>query len=378
METWINGIRQILDNMLELTILLQQIPAPTFHEAERAQFVRERFIAEGLGSVTIDKAGNVLGCLKGRGDCRPLIVSAHLDTVFPESTDLTIYRKPGVIQGPGIGDNSLGVAGLLGLLWALRAQPETGNLPGDLWLVANTGEEGLGNLRGMRSLVERFGTEALAYLVIEGLSFGQVFNRGLGVQRFRIQVDTPGGHSWVDYGKPSAVHELTALVNRITGLSLPKKPRTTLNVGVISGGTTVNTIASTAYLELDLRSENLSALADLVDKVQHQVQFLQREQVRVECTLIGQRPAGRISARHPLVLLAQRCLEAQGVPAPLNIGSTDANVPLSQGLPSVCVGLTRGSGAHTLQEQILTAPLSQGLIQLVMLVKGSFWELPNA
>ena len=371
METW------ILDDLLELTIQLQQIPAPTFHEAERAQFLRERFIADSLTSVEIDPTGNVFGCLKGRGDCRPLIISAHLDTVFPEDTDLTVHRMPGAIQGPGIGDNSLGVAGLLGLLWSLRSRPGIDLLPGDLWLVANTGEEGLGNLRGMRSLVERFGSDVLAYLVLEGMSFGQVFNRGLGVQRYCIQVETPGGHSWVDYGKPSAVHELTALANRLVGLPLPKKPRTTLNIGVISGGTTINTIASKAYLELDLRSENVDALADLTDKVQRQVQLVQREKIHAECTLIGQRPAGKISSRHPLVLLAQRCLEAQGVPAPLNIGSTDANVPLSLGLPAVCVGLTRGSGAHTLQEHIQIAPLSQGLDQLVMLVRGAFRDLPK-
>lgn len=378
MEIPMKDGHQLVDQLLELTIRLQQIPAPTFFEAKRAQFVRECFCAEKLELVEVDNTGNVLGCLKGSGDSRPVIVSAHLDTVFPESTDLTFQREPGVIRGPGIGDNSLGVAGLLGLLWALRSQADSCQLPGDLWLVANTGEEGLGNLRGMRSLVERFGKDALAYIIIEGMSFGQIYNRGLGVQRYRIQVDTPGGHSWVDYGKPSAVHELAALASRLAGLALPQKPRTTLNVGVISGGTTVNTIASTAYLELDLRSENLNSLADLVDKVHHQMQNIQKEQVRVKCTLIGQRPAGKISARHPLVLLAQRCLEAQGVPAPLNIGSTDANVPLSQGLPAVCVGLTRGSGAHTLQEQILTAPLAQGLNQLVMLVKGVFAELQNA
>jgi acetylornithine deacetylase/succinyl-diaminopimelate desuccinylase-like protein len=365
----------LLERVLDLAVQVQQIPAPTFFESGRAKFVQERFLSEGLTSVGLDQAGNVLGCLKGRGESRPLVVSAHLDTVFPFGVDLAIRRTPGLIQGPGIGDNSLGVAGLFGLLWFLRSQPETLPLPGDLWLVANTGEEGLGNLRGMFALVERFGKEALAYLVIEGMSFGQVFNRGLGVQRYRIQVNTPGGHSWVDYGKPSAVHELVLLANRLVGLPLPKKPRTSLNIGVISGGTTVNTIAATATLELDLRSENVNALTDLSSEVQHQVQSLLREQVCVECTLIGQRPAGKLSSRHPLVLLAQRCLETQGVPAPLNIGSTDANAPLSQGFPAVCVGLTRGSGAHTLQEQILTSSLAQGLNQLAMLVNGAFREL---
>ena len=195
-----------------------------------------------------------------------IIVTAHSDTVFPLDTDLTISYQPGTIHGPGIGDNSLGVAGLFGLLWQLR-QSET-TLPGDLWLVANVCEEGLGDLKGMRAVVDRFGDEPRAYIVVEGMALGQVYHRGLGVQRYRITAKGQGGHSWVDYGTPSAIHELATLVTRIAALKLPEKPRTTLNVGIISGGTSVNTVAAEASLQLDLRSEGREALASLIQQVE--------------------------------------------------------------------------------------------------------------
>jgi acetylornithine deacetylase/succinyl-diaminopimelate desuccinylase-like protein len=224
----------------------------------------------------------------------------------------------------------------------------------------------------MRRVVERFGDRPLAYLVLEGMSLGQVYHRGLGVRRYRITARTPGGHSWVDFGRPSAIHELAKLVTRLTALPLSKRPRCSLNVGVIAGGTSVNTIAAEAWLELDLRSESAQALLNLVEEVETLVVGAGCEDVRVCMDAIGERPLGRIPARHPLVLLARRCLEAQGIKPNLSIGSTDANVPLNRGLPAVCLGLSTGARAHTLQEFIYTAPLQKGLACLVDVVEGAF------
>jgi acetylornithine deacetylase/succinyl-diaminopimelate desuccinylase-like protein len=362
-----------ITRLLNLAIAIQQIPAPTFHEAERAEFVRARFAEEGLQDVEIDPAGNVyarLGTVKSppssNAQGKPLVVSAHLDTVFPGNVDLSIQREPERILGPGIGDNSLGVAGLFGLLWALRERKLS--LPGDLWLVANVCEEGLGNLRGMRALVDRFGSRPLAYIVVEGMALGQIYQRGLGVQRYRLSVRTAGGHSWIDYGQPSAVHELTALSTRITALELPRQPRTTLNVGVISGGSSVNTIAAEAMLELDLRSESAAALEALVCQVEQIVQSVQKPGVRIELESIGQRPSGELPAEHRLVKLGQDCLRSVGIEARLNIGSTDANLPLSLGIPSITIGLTTGGKAHSVHEYINVAPLEKGVEQLVQLV----------
>ena len=363
----------LINRILDLAVDIQQIPAPTFHEQQRARFIGAQFETEGLCDVSVDGPGNVFGRLPGTGDALPLVVTAHSDTVFPTSTHLKAQRETEKIAGPGIGDNSLGVAGLLGLLWILRQRGIS--LPGDLWLVANVGEEGLGDLRGMRAVVERFGGQILAYLILEGMALGQIYHRGLGVRRYRITAQSAGGHSWVDFGRPSAIHELAELVTRLAALPLPSRPRTTLNVGMIGGGTSVNTIAAEAHLELDLRSEGLRSLEGLAGRVESLVWEANRPGVQFSAEVVGQRPVGKISSSHPLVRLVKRCLEEQGIRPSLTIGSTDANIPLSLGLPAVCLGLTTGNGAHTVEEYIHTAPLGQGLEQLVAVVERAFGEL---
>lgn len=357
-----------LQSLLNLAIEIQQIPAPTFQEQPRAELVRSRFLSEGLSDVEMAVPGNVYACLRASRPQRPpLVVTAHLDTVFPLETDLTVRRKDGKIYGPGLGDNALGVAGLFGLLWALRKENIT--LPFDLWLVATVGEEGLGDLRGMKAAVERFGREVLAYLVLEGMALGHIYHRALGVRRYRITARTAGGHSWADYGKPSAIHELAKLIVALERLPMPAGGRSTLNVGTIRGGASVNTIAAEASLELDLRSERRETLDALVQQVEKLCRQAERPGVTIECQQVGARPAGEIPASHPLVHSAVQCLEEQGLEARLTIGSTDANVPISLGIPAICLGLTTGGGAHTVHEHIYTAPLEQGMRQLLCLVR---------
>lgn len=365
----------LVQRVLDRAVAVQQTPAPTFAEVHRAAFVQEGFQAEGLADIRRDELGNVFGRLAGSRSGRPVVVSAHTDTVFPASTDLGLRREADKIYGPGIGDNSLGVAGLFGLIWMLRQRgAPSGNIdiPGDIWLVANVGEEGLGDLGGMRAVVDHFKDSPRAYLILEGMALGQVYHRALGVQRYRITVNTTGGHSWVDYGRPSAIHELAVLVTRLMNLPISRSPRTSLNVGKISGGTSVNTIAPEAMLELDLRSEGERTLKNLIGRVQHLVAAAERADVKASYQVIGSRPAGRIPAEHPLVGLAQRCLAEQGIRPNLAIGSTDANIPLSRGLPAVCIGLSTGHGAHTVQEYIHTSPLAAGLAQLEALTLGVF------
>jgi len=360
----------ITQRTLDLAIEIQQIPAPTFDEGERAVLVRERFKAEGLTDIEVDSLGNVFARLPSEGHAKPVIVSAHSDTVFPKHIDLSVKRTADEIRGPGIGDNSLGVAGLFSVLWMLKAHGII--LPGDLWLVANMGEEGLGDLKGMRAVVDRFNDRPLAYIVLEGLSLGQIFHRALGVQRYRISAQTDGGHSWANYGVPSAVHELASLVTKLTALKLSRIPRTTLNVGIFTGGTSINTIAAQASLELDLRSEEPSALQNLIRQVESLVTKAHRPGLHFNIKIIGQRPVGGIAVRHPLVQLAKDALASQGLQAYFNIGSTDANIPLSRGLPCVCIGLTQGGGAHTPHEFIDTQLLEKGLNQLIALVRGAY------
>lgn len=359
-----------LDRVVSMAVAIQQIPAPTFSEKLRADFIFDQFKNMNLQQVTRDSVDNIYACLPGLGTSLPLVASAHTDTVFPFNTDLQLSRTKRSLTAPGIGDNSLGVAGLFALVWLLRQHNIT--LPGDMWLVANTAEEGLGNLRGMNAVVERFGSRVLAYLVLEGMALGQVYHRALGVQRFRISVNTAGGHSWVNYGNPSAIHELSHLIVQLTQIPLPEKPRTTMNVGVIQGGTSINTIAPDASLDLDLRSEDSSTLNNIATRIGELVLAAQRPGVQVSIEQIGLRPAGEIPATHPLVTLARKCLADQGISARLNIGSTDANLPLSQGLPAICIGLTIGRGGHTTSETIELPPLASGLSQLLALVQGIY------
>ena len=359
--------------MLDLAITIQQIPAPTFEEGPRGEYMRARFLERGLVDVEMDALGNVYARLPGAGARPPLVVSAHLDTVFPAHTNLELVRSGKTVCGPGIGDNSLGLAGLLGLLWGME---ELGlELPGDLWLAANVGEEGLGDLRGMRAVVDRFGRDVLAYLVLEGMALGQVYHRGLGVRRYRIAARTQGGHSWVDFGQPSAIHALGALIARLDKIALPEEPRTTLNVGVIAGGTSVNTIAAEACMELDLRSTSQLALDDLDGVVDRLIGAVDGQGVRFTREVIGDRPFGELPPGHPLVQLARESLESAGIQPRLNVGSTDANIPLSRGLPAVCLGISTGGGAHTVGETINVPPIAQGLAQLLEFVTRVYARL---
>jgi acetylornithine deacetylase/succinyl-diaminopimelate desuccinylase-like protein len=356
----------LVDRLLDLAVKIQQVPAPTFKEKKRALLVRELFRGERLQDVAMDQFHNVYARLPGRSTSGPLIVTAHLDTVFAGSSN-PLAREHDRIHGPGIGDNSLGVAALLGLVWMLR--DDGSERDSDVWLVANSCEEGLGDLRGMKGVVRRFGADVQGYLVLEGTALAQVYHRAVGVQRYRVSVGTTGGHSWSDYGQPSAVHELASIVTQLTALPLPTRPRTTMNVGTISGGSGVNVLASQAQFELDLRSEEADALGALVASVEERIRSARRAGVEVEMEVVGQRPAGEIPADHPLVQLAVACLADEGLNATLTSGSTDANIPLSKGFPAIVLGITTGAGAHTQHEYIDTAPVAKGMRQLANFVR---------
>jgi len=355
--------------VLDLAMQIQQIPAPTFSEGMRGEFVRSLFVNEKLEDISMDSLGNIYGRLPGKQKkAKALIVSAHLDTVFPTGTKLQIREEAGRVFAPGIGDNSIGVAALSGILWSIREQKL--GLDHDIWFVANVGEEGLGDLRGMRAVVDRFGDDVIGYLVLEGLALGHVYHRAIGVRRYRITAKTRGGHSWSDYGQPSAVHELAEMITQLTSIRLPREPRTTMNVGLIHGGTGVNVLAAEAKCELDLRSEDPAMLARVASQVEDIIFHWGRDGVKVQAEIIGERPAGEILADHPLVKLATGCLYAQGLDAVLTTGSTDANIPLSRNIPAVVMGVTTGNGAHTLNEYIDTEPIEQGMESLIGFIKA--------
>lgn len=352
-------------------IALQQIAAPTFAEAPRASEMYKRFSALGLANISFDALGNVVARLPG-ASAAPVLVTAHLDTVFEGTTDLHISRDGCRITGPGIGDNALGLAGLLELARVL--QTANMQLPGDLWLAANVGEEGLGDLRGMRQLHARFGKQASATIVVEGAAYGRVTHRAVGARRFRISAQTAGGHSWNDAGLPSAIHELVRCAGQLLQMRLSTEPRVTLNIGRITGGTSINTIAGSAQLELDLRSEDNA----LLEKAALQAKAIMAgmpasSDVKLTCEECGNRPTGAIVAHHPLPLLALAALKHVGhTGGQLCASSTDANIPLSAGCAAVCIGLCGGGNAHRMDEFIDTTALAAGLAQMLLVVRGAF------
>ena len=372
------------DQVVATAVAIQQIAAPTFAEGERARFIQSQFEALGLCDVAHDALFNVYGRFPAAapGNQPPVIISAHMDTVFPIETDLTVRRDGRYIYGPGLGDNATGVAGILHLAQALSEHNLS--LAADLWFVANVGEEGLGDLRGMQVVVKRFGREA-SYIVVEGGLYGQISHQAIGVRRFRIEVTAGGGHSWGNFGRASAIHELAHLIVEIDRLVVATSPKTTYNVGVIEGGMSVNSIAQSASLLLDLRSEDAAALDGLVKTVETIVDGGRKRarkkgysDVAITMTQIGNRPAGQIPRQTPLVAWAEAALHFVGCQQIAYVASsTDANVPLGQGIPAVCVGLTESGNAHRQDEFIDPTYLPNGLNHLLLLALAATGSWPE-
>lgn len=365
-----NRLPQLAAWVIEQGIAIQQIPAPTFAEQHRADYVAGIFGQLGLQDIFIDEMANVYGRLPGaQADLPATMIAAHTDTIFAADTDLSLRRETSLIYAPGLGDNSMGVSGMLGLAWFLQAEQITPMC--DLWFVATTREEGLGDLGGMRAAFERLRDKIDGVINLEGLAYGHIYHAGIAVRRLNISVSTPGGHSWLHFGRPSAVHTLVEIAARITALQPTKSPRTTFNIGMIKGGEAINAIATHAELWLDLRSEDRDALARLEKQVRAALENVKHPDIQVQVDVVGDRPAGYLAPSHPLVQLAVGVLERQGIQASLETGSTDANIPLSQGCPAVTIGITRGGNAHRLDEYIEIEPVAAGMRQLIVLAMAA-------
>jgi acetylornithine deacetylase/succinyl-diaminopimelate desuccinylase-like protein len=346
-------------------IRICEIPAPTFAEGERAAYVRERFARLGLCNVTIDAAGNVLGVRPGTGGGPNLAVGAHLDTVFPAGTDVTVKRDGTRLLAPGIGDNSVGLAALLAVVDALNVGGV--KTAGDLYLTANVGEEGLGDLKGMRAFMADVKAHVAAVIAVEGMKLNRLIHVAVGSRRYKVVFTARGGHSWGHFPAPSAIHIMARAIADISRLEVPADPKTTYNVGVIHGGTTVNTIAAEADMLLDMRSVDPRALAELERRV---LAIIERTAAdgdgRAALELVGDRPAGSIPATHPVVLTCRAVHQALGLRTFSEASSTDCNVPLSLGVPAVCLSVTEGANEHRLDEFIETGPIPTGVKNVLL------------
>jgi len=325
---------------------ITEIPAPPYKENRRAEYVLKRFVELGFKEASIDAEGNVIALRKGSGGGRPkLVVSAHLDTVFPEGTDVTVKEKDGVILAPGIGDDSRGLAALLSLIKSLNANAIT--TVGDLMLVGTVGEEELGNLRGVKALF-RDHTDIDGFISIDGLGVARVVNQATGSHRYEMIFKGPGGHSFQEFGLPSAIHAMGRAIARISDLQTPSDPKTTFTVGTVNGGTSVNAIAAEAKMTVDMRSNSTEELlkleARLLDLVkQAAVEENARwksDKLSVEIKLIGDRPAGIVALDAPIVQATQRAVAAiaRGPRVTFAGSSTDSNLAMSLGIPAVTIG----------------------------------------
>jgi tripeptide aminopeptidase len=347
----------------ELARRICVVPAPTGNEWERARLVASLCQEQGYAP-EIDTIGNVYIRRGNREDGPVLMLLAHTDTVFPQTTPISVERQGDILRGPGIGDNSVNVAAMISSLAVLDELERESDA--DIVAVANVGEEGLGNLLGARVAVERYRERLGAVIAIDG-SLGKLVHVAVGSKRWRITVSGPGGHSYGDFGTPSAIHGLGRIIAALAQLEVPQQPKTTFNIGLIEGGTSINTIAPHASALLDLRSTDSAALNQIADQARRTIEQSVGLGLSTEIAILGERPAGMRSQSDPLVQLAAEAITWVGREPKYEASSTDANIPISLNIPAVCIGITQVESVHTLGEFLYVPPIGDGLALLTRL-----------
>jgi len=338
-------------------IVINEVPAPPFHEKARAQYYKARLEALGLAEVCEDAEGNVFGVYKGTGDGPRVFVSAHLDTVFGEGTDVSVQEKDGLLYAPGISDNSRGLAAILSVIRSLKDADI--NTVGDIVFGGDVGEEGLGDLRGVKAFFAE-NKDIDGYIAVDGIKEQIITYLATGSRRYEITYRGRGGHSWNAFGLPSAIHALGRAIAKIGEVQTPTEPKTTFTVGTITGGTSVNSIAAEASMLLDLRSASEAELKKLETTVMEMLTEAANEEnarwnsndIKVEIKLVGNRPAGQQAPDANIVQAAWAATEALGIiPEFGPASSTDANLPMSLGIPAIRIcGGGREDHNHSLNE----------------------------
>ena len=370
----LEAIRASEPQTIEDQVRLCEIEAPPFKEAKRAEAYARMFREAGLQNVRIDKEGNVLGDRPGALPRPRLVFSAHLDTVFPEGTDVKVKREGTLLRGPGIGDDCRGLAVLLAVIRTMnQAKLQT---PGTITFVGTVGEEGLGDLRGVKYLFnEGLKGEIDRFVSIDGTGLG-ITHIAVGSLRYRVTFKGPGGHSYGAFGLSNPLHALGRAVEKISQFEVPSDPKTTFNVGRVGGGTSVNAIPFEAWFEMDMRSASPSALQAIDARFHRAVDESVKEEdarwkknvLTVDKALVGNRPAGQTPANAPIVQAAVSVTRALGFPVTLDEGSTDSNIPMNLGIPAITVdGGGRGREAHALGESFDSTNSWQGSQRALLL-----------
>ncbi len=359
-------------------IRICEIPAPPFKEDERARYISRRFEELGLERVRVDREGNVIAERPGSRSRAGVIVSAHLDTIFPENTDVRVKREGRRLYAPGISDNTCGVVSLLALARAL----DLGDVKTDstIYFVATVGEEGQGNLRGVRHLFTEgeFKNGVDAFISLDGPGVERITHRALGSRRYRVTMSGPGGHSWGDFGVVNPVHALGRAIARFAAYPAPLAPRTSYNIGVIEGGSSVNAIPEQASMTVDMRSVSSEEIEKLEAFLRRVVELAAREEnsqramsgtrLTYELEQVGDRPSGQTPVESAIVQTAIMCSRALGIEPRLDCSSTDSNIPISLGIPAITIGCGGvSSNCHTLGEWYEPLGRELGLKRLLLL-----------
>lgn len=355
-------IKSIETQTLADQVKICEIPAPPFKEEKRAAYLKQRFAELGLKNVRIDKVGNVIGEKPGSTAKPTLVLAAHLDTVFPEGTDIAVTRTDSSLKAPGISDDSRGLAVILAVALALNeANIRT---QGMIIFVADVGEEGLGDLRGTRHLFsEELKDRITHFITVDGTGLKST-SKAVGSNRYKVTFKGPGGHSYGAFGLVNPIHALGRAIEKISRFKVPANPKTSFNVGRIEGGTSVNSIPHTAWFEMDMRSESAEELAKVDAEFKATIQqaldeensfWQSRRKLTVDVKLIGQRTAGDLGPNNTMLKAVMSADSALGIKSEFRAGSTDANVPIGLGIPAIALeGGGRGEGAHALDEIFYT------------------------
>jgi acetylornithine deacetylase/succinyl-diaminopimelate desuccinylase-like protein len=361
---------------------MARIPAPPFGEIARGEWLKERFRELGLKDVQADEVGNIFGILPGAGK-QVVALSAHMDTVFPAGTPLNIHQEGNRLYGPGVSDNSAGVTALLAIAGALQSVGITPD--SSIVFFGNVGEEGEGDLRGMRHIFSnpRWRDSIHYSVVLDGAGSDTIVAEALGSRRFEVIVRGPGGHSWSDFGAPNPILVLARTLHAFAQTPVPSSPKTTFNVGVIRGGTSVNSIPESASMRVDIRSTSMAEMERLETSLRHALLAATEEEAQAsqrhnpsqrrsaglthELVPIGSRPAGELDP-NARILKVIRAVDAHlGNAAQIQRASTDANIPMSLGREAIAIGGGGvGGGAHTLQEWFDASGRELGLRRILL------------
>ncbi len=367
--TWAQRIIEVIDDgskdWLEEIINIAKIPAPSFDEAERGEYVYQRLKEVGLKDVEVDEIGNILATIRGNGKGSHVMLVAHMDTVFSREEHIQPSLNGNILKGSSVKDNASGVAALISIARLLKRMEIT--LPGDLTLAMSVGEEGVGNCRGMREIMKR--TPVPDMVIAIDSTLGNLVTSGVASTRLEVQIQTEGGHSWGDAGKPNAIHIAAQCIADLAAIPLIIEPKTTLNVGTIEGGVSVNSIAPHVRFSLGMRSVDEDALNSVYRQVEDILKgYAQLGNSKVLWEIIGKRPAGRLPDEHPLIQMVLDVHSKLGLKTEIGAVSTDANIPLSLGIPSIALGPVIGSKTHSPGEYLKVDSIPMGLKQIVLIL----------